>query len=44
MFGLLMNEYSIVFAQDLELFYGVDVQEKAIGYRRLKANLNFKVV
>jgi len=44
MFGHLMNEYSIVFAQDLKLFYEIDVQEKAIGYGRLKANLNFKVV
>ena len=44
MFGHLMNEYSIVFAQDLKWFYEMHLQQKMIGYERLKANLNFKVV
>jgi hypothetical protein len=30
MFGHLMNEYSIVFAQGLESFYGLNVQEKRL--------------
>ena len=44
MFGHLMNEYSIVFDQELNLFYKMHLQEKMIGYGRLKAKLNFKVV